>query len=132
MKPRISIIRYNGVKCVSDEALAEATNCALSFIQQELKEYNKQIGLGHNPLTNKQISLLKKGTRIKEKKNFWFIPYYKIKTLEQDTYIIDYVDCPLIQNHLVGATHDNFRPQNVPIITAHIVKGFQYIQKVLC
>lgn len=132
MKTRIPIIWFNELKYVSDEAVAEATNCALSFIQQEIKEYNKQIGLGYNPLTNKQISLLKKGTKLKEKKKLWFIPYYKTKTLERDTYIIDYADCPLILNHLVGATQDSFRPQNVPLITAQIVKGFQYIQKVLC
>ena len=132
MKTRISIIRYNGIKYVSDEVVAEATKCALSFIQQEIKVYNQQISLGYNPLTNKQISLLKKGTKIKEKKKLWFIPYYKTKTLDRDTYIIDYADCPLILNHLVGATQDSFRPQNVPLITAQIVKGFQYIQKVLC
>ena len=132
MKTRIPIIWFNELKYVSDEAVAEATNCALSFIQQEIKDYNQQISLGYNPLTDKQISLLKKGTKFKEKKKLWFIPYYKTKTLERDTYIIDYVDCPLIQNHLVGAIQDSFRPLNVPLITAQIVKGFQYIQKVLC
>ena len=132
METRISIIRYNVVKYVSDEVVAEATKCALSFIQQEIKVYNQQISLGYNPLTSKQISLLKKGMQVQEKKKLWFITYYKKKTIEQDTYIVDYIDCPLLLNHLVGATQDNFRPQNVPLITAQIVQGFQNLQKELC
>ena len=128
MKTIIPVFRYNGEKCVNDEALSAATECDLSFIQQEIKSYNEQISLGYNPLTNKQILLLRTGTKISFKKKFWFIPYYKDEVLNRDMYIIRLSDCALLQNHFVGAVQDGFRPQSVPLITAKIITGFQYIE----
>lgn len=131
MKTNIPILRYNGVKYVNDEALSTATGCALSFIQQEIKSYNEQISFGYNPLTDKQVLLLRKGTEISLKKKFWFIPYYKDEVLNRDMYVICLSDCALLQNHFVGAVQDGFRPQSVPLITAKIIEGFQYIITVL-
>ena len=75
--------------------------------------------------------LLKQGTKISSKKKFWFIPYYKNEVLNRDMYIIGLSDCPLLENHLVGAVQDSFRPQSVPLITAKIIEGFQHVTSIL-